>query len=315
MKRFLFTALMLLGSMSWGAANTATSTITATITQTFTVTKTPTPTPSITETFTITKTITLTSTRTWTPTVTPTFTATPSRTPNFATKTSTWTRTVTKTPTRTVFVSFTPTISATITPTHTPTASPSATPTFTQQVTRIPTPEYELLWKHVDDAATRAQIVAVVTAIALSNNGMGDVSTTVKAIATAVAAVNSAAQALSPSACVLSNLYSTGIAGNVTYASGVQGTSMLFLTKSACTSLTIENPAGNTQVAYYTIRNITTAATDTATVRQTLAVGAVATIDNPAGTYLDIWNEVGPNAKPFYLRYKFGPAWSGTTYP
>lgn len=84
-----------------------------------------------------------------------------------------------------------------------------------------------------------------------------------------------------------SHIAYTGTAGNVSYPSGVQGTSMVYLTGPA--TVTILNPIANTQVAHYFFSNLSYASSGATTTAFTLATNTVRTVDRLAFKYLHIY--------------------------
>lgn len=79
----------------------------------------------------------------------------------------------------------------------------------------------------------------------------------------------------------------TGTAGNVSYPSGVQGTSMVYLSGPA--TVTIINPIANSQVAHYFFSNLSYASTGATTTAFTMATGTSRTVDRLLLKYLHIY--------------------------
>lgn len=79
----------------------------------------------------------------------------------------------------------------------------------------------------------------------------------------------------------------TGTAGSVSYPSGVQGTSMVYLTGPA--TVTILNPAANTQVAHYFFSNLSYASAGATPTAFTLATNTSRTVDRLLLKYLHVY--------------------------
>jgi hypothetical protein len=112
---------------------------------------------------------------------------------------------------------------------------------------------------------------------------------------------------------LISSIY-TGIAGSVSYPSGVIGDSLVFLTLGARTRTTITQSASNTQTARFVATTSLTPPANTDTVFQELVPGAVVVLEDSGASYLHIWNTTAPNQFPIVVKHEFDKPWIGTTY-
>ncbi len=100
-----------------------------------------------------------------------------------------------------------------------------------------------------------------------------------------------------------------GMPTDVTYAASVDFNTRLWITPSAQTRVTIQNPKSNTQTAYFYMSMSETAELNTNMLHFELAAGDSYTITNPAATWLHIWCPTGPNASYFQVFVEWDKPW------